>query len=103
MPRGALSACGSCIWYPVTALYWGPAALWFCIAHGRRSSRPVIEREGEPDPEKHPRWTTSAKAISHRGAGCVLGDTAGEWLVRTGGLTIAGKSPHADFLMRRHR
>ncbi|WP_328934999.1 MULTISPECIES: DUF4396 domain-containing protein [unclassified Streptomyces] len=85
--------------YPVTALYWGPAALWFYVRHGRRTSRPVIEREGEPDAEKLPEWVTSAKAVSHCGAGCVLGDVGGEWLVRATGLTIAGKALYADFLL----
>ncbi|MFF7980163.1 DUF4396 domain-containing protein [Streptomyces sp. NPDC007901] len=85
--------------YPITALYWGPAALWFYVRHGRRTSLPVIEREGELDPEKSPRWVSSAKAISHCGAGCVLGDIVGEWLVRATGMTVAGKPLYADFLM----
>ena len=25
--------------YPVTALYWGPAAVWFYFRHGRRQSQ----------------------------------------------------------------
>lgn len=70
----------------------GPAALWFYVRHGRRTSRPVIEREGEPDPEKLPTRITSTKAISHSGAGCVLGDIGVERLVRATGMTIAGKS-----------
>ncbi|MFJ4790751.1 hypothetical protein [Streptomyces sp. NPDC088794] len=37
--------------FPITTLHWGPAALWFHLRHGRRTSLPVIEREGEPDPE----------------------------------------------------
>ena len=85
--------------HPITDLYWGPAALWFYVRHGRPTSRPVIEREGEPDPEKLPTWITSAKAISHCGAGCVLGDIGGEWLVRATGMTIAGKPLYADFLL----
>ncbi|MFD5163242.1 DUF4396 domain-containing protein [Streptomyces hawaiiensis] len=85
--------------YPVTALYWGPAAVWFYAAQGRLTSRAVIEREGEPDPDALPGWVTSAKAISHCGAGCVLGDIAGEWLVHAAGLTIAGKPLYADFLL----
>ncbi len=42
---------------------------------------------------------SSAKAISHCGAGCVLGDTVGEWLVLATGMTVAGKPLYADFLM----
>ncbi|MHC3474853.1 DUF4396 domain-containing protein [Streptomyces sp. 7R007] len=83
--------------YPITALYWGPVALWFYFARGRRDSMPVIEEAGEPDPEKMPRWNVMAKAISHCGAGCTLGDIGAEWLVYGAGLMIAGKSLYADF------
>ncbi|MFF7984065.1 DUF4396 domain-containing protein [Streptomyces sp. NPDC007901] len=59
----------------------------------------MIEREGEPDPEKPPGWLSSAKAISHCGAGCALGDIAGEWPVRATGMEITDKRLCADFLM----
>lgn len=85
--------------YPVTALYWGPVTLWFYAVHGRRTSRPAIEKQGEPEPEQLPTWVTSAKAISHCGAGCVLGDIAGEWLVHATDFTLAGKPLYADFLL----
>ena len=85
--------------YPITALNWGPVAAWFYFAHGRRQSKPVIERMGPPDPEKMPRWNFLSKAVSHCGAGCTLGDIAGEWLVLSLGLLIAGKSLLADFPM----
>ncbi|CAL9625316.1 hypothetical protein PFZ55_23880 [Streptomyces sp. MS2A] len=29
--------------YPVTALYWGPVALWFYFVHGRRTSERAVE------------------------------------------------------------
>jgi len=83
--------------YPITALYWGPVALWFYFAHGRRDSMPAIEEKGAPDPEKMPRWKVMSKAISHCGAGCTLGDIGAEWLVFGTGLTIAGSSLYADF------
>ncbi len=85
--------------YPITALYWGPVALWFYFSHGRRKSQPVIERAGEPDPDQMPQWIVLSKAVSHCGAGCTLGDIAGEWLVATLGLTLAGKALFADFAM----
>lgn len=85
--------------YPITALYWGPVAAWFYFRHGRRQAKPVIEREGEPDPDKLPRWVVLGKAVSHCGAGCTLGDIAGEWLVAGLGLMIAGKGLLADFPM----
>ncbi len=85
--------------YPITALYWGPVALWFYYRHGRRQSRPVIERRGPADPNRTPRWVVLSKAVSHCGGGCTLGDIAGEWLVATLGLTIAGESLLVDFPM----
>lgn len=85
--------------YPITALYWGPVALWFYVKHGRRTSMPMIERMGEQDYEKLPRWNILSKAVSHCGAGCTLGDIAGEWLVAGLGLAIAGESLLADIPM----
>jgi hypothetical protein len=85
--------------YPITALYWGPVAAWFYFAHGRRKSKPMIEQLGPPDPDRMPRWNILSKAVSHCGAGCTLGDIAGEWLVAGLGLTIAGESLLADFPM----
>lgn len=76
--------------YPVTALYWGPVALWFYFTRGRRTSKPVVEKEGMPDSDKLPRWDVQSKAISHCGAGCTLGDIGAEWLVYAASLTLAG-------------
>jgi hypothetical protein len=83
--------------YPITALYWGPVALWFYLTRGRRTSRPMIEKMGPPDPDAQPRWAMLSKAVSHCGAGCTLGDIAGEWLVAGLGLTLFGAGLYADF------
>ena len=64
--------------YPVTALHWGPVAAWFYFRHGRRQSRRLIKQYGEPDPDELPRWNILSRAVSHCGAGCTLGDIAGE-------------------------
>lgn len=85
--------------YPITALYWGPVALWFYFKHGRRTSRPLLEEDGQPASEKMPRWNVLSKAVGHCGAGCTLGDIAGEWLVAGLGLTIAGEGLLADIPM----
>ncbi|HET7369635.1 MAG TPA: DUF4396 domain-containing protein [Gammaproteobacteria bacterium] len=85
--------------YPITALYWGPVAVWFYFKHGKRKSKPVIERLGPPDSDQMPQWIVLGKAVSHCGAGCTLGDIAGEWLVAALGLTIGGKAMLADFPM----
>ncbi|HZD81081.1 MAG TPA: DUF4396 domain-containing protein [Actinomycetota bacterium] len=103
--------------YPISALYWGPVALWFYLRFGRRKSKKIMaERASSPGPgamamEERPeqgerssedqedrvRWWQVAKADSHCGAGCTLGDIGAEWLVFTLGLLIAGKALYADF------
>lgn len=85
--------------YPVTALYWGPVALWFYLRHGRRAPRPASGRQGTRNPEEPPSWTVNARAVSHCGAGCTLGDIVGEWLVYAASLTLAGKALYADFAL----
>jgi hypothetical protein len=80
--------------YPATALYWGPVALWFYYRHGRRDA--VDNRAQNEEP---PRRVVLFKAVCHCGAGCTLGDIAGEWLVAALGLMVAGKSLYADIPM----
>ena len=69
--------------FPLTALYMGPIALWAYFARGRRMSRkrmhmhPSGMHDGEP---RDSLWQVSL-SDSHCGAGCVLGDIAGEWIV----------------------
>ena len=69
--------------FPLTALYMGPIALWAYFARGRRMSRkrmhmhPSGMHDGEP---RDSLWQVSL-SDSHCGAGCVLGDVAGEWIV----------------------
>ena len=94
--------------HPISALYWGPVWLWAYFARARRSSPKLMRREAESlaaagaDPQELKREGTStedeklgswhvANAVSHCGAGCTLGDIAGEWVVfALGPLTIAG-------------
>ncbi len=65
--------------WPITALYWGPVALWAFRRRDRLEGR---------------RWSI-AKGVSHCGAGCTLGDILGEWLVYLTGWTIAIFATHA--------
>jgi hypothetical protein len=103
--------------HPVTALYLGPVWLWAYFTRGRKSSHRWAHREGErllrecDDPAakaaelqeqgastdaRHLRPWHVANAVSHCGAGCTLGDIAGEWLVLTLALSWFGKwSGHA--------
>lgn len=77
--------------YPLTALYWGPIALWFYLRHGRG--------HGGHDDSDELRWHHTAKGTTHCGAGCTAGDIIAEWLVFALALTIAGKALFADFAL----
>lgn len=84
--------------HPITALYLGPVWLWAYLARGRRSARTALACEArvaaaggaDPDALRHAgsavdevhlrRWHVGA-AVAHCGAGCTLGDIAGEWLL----------------------
>ena len=91
--------------YPITALYWGPLAVWLYFRRGRRMSRRWAEERGADmdemmsDDRDEPRsavafarknWWPVSKGVSHCGAGCTLGDIVGEWLIYAFGWTIGG-------------
>lgn len=96
--------------HPITALYLGPVWLWAYLTRGRRASHKWARREARrlreacDDPqakaeelreqaestERLRPWHV-ANAVSHCGAGCTLGDVAGEWLVLLLGITWFGK------------
>lgn len=82
--------------YPITALYWGPVALWLYWRRGRTTSPRYVEEHGgehgadESRAGGEPRffvgfarrnWWPVTKGTAHCGAGCTLGDICGEWLV----------------------
>lgn len=61
--------------WPITALYFGPLALWTYRRWGRPQSPKWIEEHGEP---KEKSFAASvAVGDSHCGAGCTLGDIIG--------------------------
>ena len=99
--------------HPITALYWGPVWLWLYFTRGRKASHRWARREAQrlrregADPDelaeqghstdaRHLRPWHIGNAVSHCGAGCTLGDIAGEWLVVTLGIAWFGRwSGHA--------
>ena len=68
--------------FPLTALYLGPIALWAYFARGRRMSRKRMHMHmaGMEEGPRDSLWQVSL-SDSHCGAGCALGDVAGEWIV----------------------
>ncbi len=75
--------------WPITGLYFGPAAVWGYYRFGRTTSRKWLHQHGLDAPPEKPRWATIAVGVSHCGAGCTLGDIGAEFLVFTLGLQIA--------------
>jgi hypothetical protein len=88
--------------WPVTALYWGPATLWFYAAAGRSAARnKAVPRH---DPSMHasrqkPSWRSTAVGVSHCGAGCTLGDIAGEWMVLAFAWKLFGDDLYAAYVV----
>lgn len=75
--------------WPVTALYFGPVAVWAYRRFGRPTSRKWLTEQQRGEPDK-PGWATVAVGVSHCGAGCTLGDIAAEFAVFGLGFTVAG-------------
>jgi hypothetical protein len=71
--------------WPITALYLGPLG-WLAYAP---LGRPRVEHAGVGRGALA-EWQDIAVSASHCGAGCALGDVAGEWVVFAGSITIAG-------------
>ncbi|MHB8329874.1 MAG: DUF4396 domain-containing protein [Acidimicrobiales bacterium] len=84
--------------WPVTALYFGPLAVWGYRNFGLpKSPRWLAEHELD-DPPEQPRWTSVATGVSHCRAGCTLGDLIAEWLVFGIGATVAGLALFSEYI-----
>lgn len=94
--------------WPITGMYWGPAALWGYFTAGRKmthqhkrmrkmASTPQKQKQGhEQENGSPPTSTQTAVSVTHCGAGCTLGDIGGEWWVFLMTLKFAG----GDFTTR---
>lgn len=96
--------------WPITALYFGPLALWGYFRSGLKSTRQhheqmmqqihtELEQEKRqtgvihtfpPPPNQEPTSEQVAVGVCHCGAGCTLGDISAEWWVFAMGLMFAG-------------
>ncbi|MGH3503330.1 MAG: DUF4396 domain-containing protein [Nocardioidaceae bacterium] len=84
--------------WPVTGLYFGPAAIWAYHRFGRpKTSRWLAEHDREQPPDK-PGWASIAVGVSHCGAGCTLGDIVAEFAVFALGATIAGEALYPEYI-----
>ena len=84
--------------WPITALYFGPAAVWGYLRFGRPSSPRWLERKGLREAPAKPGWASVAVGVSHCGAGCTLGDIIAETSIFWLGITIAGQALWAEFI-----
>ena len=80
--------------WPITALYFGPVAVWFYFRRGRRTSHRWAREHGDAEADA-PRWWSTAMGVSHCGAGCTVGDIVGEWIIYLTAWTIAIFASHA--------
>jgi hypothetical protein len=112
--------------FPITALYFGPGALWFywrwsrapavgaapvmpmvttaahagALSPDNKAPQPAADSSGSDpgaDSDSRPWWVTMATEVSHCGAGCTLGDVLSEWLIFALALTIAGTTLWAEY------
>jgi hypothetical protein len=82
--------------WPVTALYFGPAALAAYRDWGRPKSMRWRHEHGDLPPK--PGYAITATGVSHCGAGCTLGDIIGEFVIFGLGATIAGLALGAEYV-----
>ncbi|UIJ35536.1 DUF4396 domain-containing protein [Allobranchiibius sp. GilTou73] len=84
--------------WPVTALYFGPLAIWAYWRFGRTTSPAWLKQNELEQPPEKPGWATIAVGVSHCGAGCTLGDILAEFAVFGLGVTIAGTALPYEYI-----
>jgi hypothetical protein len=84
--------------WPITALYFGPLAVWGYLRFGRPSRGRWLRQHGGHHPPDKPRWAGVTVDTSHCGAGCTLGDLVAEFVVFGLGATIAGSGLLAEYV-----
>ncbi len=71
--------------WPITALYFGPLALYAYFRWGRLSAHGAVRQAkegGKENPGKRkPFWQMVSIGATHCGSGCALGDIVAEWLL----------------------
>lgn len=81
--------------WPITALWSGPIGVWAYRRWGRvgskRATREAKEHGREPPDRTQPFFVFAAKAATHCGSGCTLGDIVAELLIVFVPITVFGK------------
>jgi hypothetical protein len=81
--------------WPITALYLGPLG-WLSYS---RLGRPKLVSGAQAHMEETTLRWESLISGTHCGAGCVVGDVIGEWIIFAGGVTIAGISLWPEYII----
>jgi hypothetical protein len=84
--------------WPITALYFGPIAVWMYWRFGRRQSRKWLRENNLENPPEKPGWATTAIGVSHCGAGCTLGDIIAEFAVFALALELFGRALLPEYI-----
>jgi hypothetical protein len=84
--------------WPVSALYFGPVALWMYYRFGRPNSRRWLTENHRDSPPEKPQWATTAIGVSHCGAGCTLGDIIAEFAIFALGLQLLGSALLPEYI-----
>ncbi|MEG9435574.1 DUF4396 domain-containing protein [Edaphobacter sp. HDX4] len=85
--------------WPITALYFGPIAVWAYLQFGRARKGPAMPHKegGHQEKEKPVTWNQVALATSHCGAGCTIADVLTEFTLFGLGVTLLGSKLWASF------
>ena len=84
--------------WPITALYYGPVAIWGYRRFGLPKSPQWQAEHGLAESPEQPSWASVATGVSHCGAGCTLGDLCAEWAVFGLGASIIGLSLLPEYI-----
>ncbi|MGA7965789.1 MAG: DUF4396 domain-containing protein [Gammaproteobacteria bacterium] len=79
--------------WPVTALYFGPAVLFFYGRFGRGSGG------GDEAPSRTSYWQSVFISASHCGAGCTLGDIIADVLIASFGIVLVPFALGTSFIL----
>ncbi|MBN8898426.1 MAG: DUF4396 domain-containing protein [Rhodospirillales bacterium] len=98
--------------WPLTILYWRPLGLPFYAAFGRATAAAMAAahagghgahgHDGHGHGHHHdgkPNWQSVFTGATHCGAGCVLGDLLGDWLVFATGMVLFGSALGAKYVL----
>jgi len=80
--------------WPMTALWSGPIGAWMYFRYGRSDATMAANHANEvrraPPIERQPFFVLVAKATTHCGSGCTLGDIIGEYVFAALPFTLFG-------------